>query len=244
MIFPATAGVRQFEFGRDTFAYANELVWNYDTGEETPAAGRESRPAGRAYTHHCFVMARSARQFFHHARFDPSQPAVTEAEYCKRIRTVVTQNPRSRRRETGHIVFPGYDSLHQFSEERADLLMANCGSMWQSYFLRSHWRMVFPVSRGHQRNMAAQLTRSLDQRGAAVVHVFRFPKITINHGILLYKSTATPEGVSFSAYDPNVPGKPTELAFQANECAFILPRNHYWAGGQVQVVETYCDWLH
>jgi len=244
MILEAPTGLRQFEFGRDTFAYANELRWNYNTGEEMSPGAHGPRSAGRAYTHHCFVMVRAARQFFHHARFDASQAVISESEYCKLIRRISAQNPRLSARETGRIVIPGYESLYRFSEERGDLLKAHCGGAWQSYVLRSHWRMVFPTSRGHQQNMASQLTRSLDKRGAAVVHIFRFPQLTINHGILLYRWARTAEGISFSAYDPNVPVRPTVLTYHENECAFTLPRNHYWAGGPVQVVETYCNWLY
>ena len=58
---------RPFDFSRDRFAFANELVWHY---ELNPATGRmdfrprEPRPH---YTHRCFVMARAARQFLYHA---------------------------------------------------------------------------------------------------------------------------------------------------------------------------------
>ena len=35
--------------------------------------------------------------------------------------------------------------------------------------------------------MAAKLKRSLQKRGVSLVHLFRFPRITINHGIVLYR---------------------------------------------------------
>jgi len=63
---------RPFRFEEDSFAFANELVWSYayDTEGTWRATGR-ARDA--SYTHRCFVLARSARQFFQHARFDPSR---------------------------------------------------------------------------------------------------------------------------------------------------------------------------
>jgi hypothetical protein len=244
MISETAQASRRFEFGRDTFAFANELVWDYETDANSQKITTRRSSAPRNYTHRCFVMTRSARQFFHHATFDPTLPPANEAEYRRLIQSVVASDPRSRSRETGRIVIPGFDSLYHFSESKADALMACCGRMWRSYLLRSHWRMVLPVSRRHQENMAAQLVRSLTRRGAAIVHVFRFPQLTINHSILLFGQDSTPSGLKFLAYDPNVPTKPTELTYQAAERAFHLPQNYYWPGGVVHVVETFCGLLY
>lgn len=234
---------RRFEFGRDTFAFANELVWDYETDSNSQKTITRRSSVPRNYTQRCFVMTRSARQFFHHAAFDPALPQANDAEYRRLIQSVVAGDPRSHGRETGRIVIPGFDSLHHFSESKAGALKAACGGKWQSYVLRSHWRMVLPVSRRHQENMAAQLTRSLARRGAAIVHIFRFPQLTINHSILLFGQDSTPSGLKFLAYDPNVPARPTELTYQAAERAFHFPQNHYWSGGVVHVVETFCSLL-
>ena len=74
MTSPAAQRTPRFQFDRDTFAFANELVWEYrlDPGAGTMTTFCNDPPP--AYTHRCFVMARSARQFWHHARFDPSLP--------------------------------------------------------------------------------------------------------------------------------------------------------------------------
>ncbi len=70
---PRPVGERPFQFERDTFAYANELLWDYafDDAGHWRGRAREPRPD---YTHRCFVVVRSARQFFQHARFDPALP--------------------------------------------------------------------------------------------------------------------------------------------------------------------------
>ena len=104
--------------------------------------------------------------------------------------------------------------------------------------------MILPVSRPHQERMAGQLVRSLPVRRAAIVHLFRFPALTINHGIVLYEMAETEAGLRFAAYDPNQPGQPTELNYDRATRTFHFPRNHYWAGGPVDVVETYCGWLY
>src|SRR5262249_26699231 len=54
---------RPFNFEHDSFAYSNQLVWEYHHDEHGKwvSHAREPKPD---YTHHCFVVARSARQFF------------------------------------------------------------------------------------------------------------------------------------------------------------------------------------
>ena len=235
---------RPFEFDRDTFAYANELVWDYVDGGDPQKLVPQRSQTPRTYTHRCFVMVRSARQFFHHARFDASLPPLDDPGYGRLVRAVVARNPRRGCAEAERIVVPGYDSLRSFSQARAAVLMAHCGGMWQSYVLRSHWRMILPVSRRHQEKMAAQLAQSLAARGAVIVHLFRFPQLTINHGILLYDQIATGTGLKFTAYDPNCPTQPTELTYRTADRTFYFPRNHYWAGGQLSVMETYCGWFY
>ncbi len=75
---PPVANARPFNFQTDTFAFANDLVWEYHFDEHGKWVShpREPKPD---YTHHCFVVARSARQFFEHARFDPAQPVADDS---------------------------------------------------------------------------------------------------------------------------------------------------------------------
>jgi hypothetical protein len=241
----ATASAtRQFEFDRDTFAFANELVWEYrlDAASQKMVSRRNVPPP--TYAHRCFVLARSARQFLYHARFDAARP-VADEEACRGIaREVVSRSPRRVSSEAGRVVVPGYDSLRSFSQAREGALKGVCGGAWQSYVLRSHWRMILPVSRRHQERMAGQLVRSVPIRRAAIVHLFRFPALSINHGIVLYDTAETATGLRFAAYDPNRPGQPGELSYSRADRTFYFPRNHYWAGGAVNVVETYCGWLY
>jgi hypothetical protein len=241
MISATAAPLRRFEFERDTFAFANELVWEYrfDPASQTMISRRNAMPP--TYAHRCFVLVRSSRQFFYHARFDASLPVADEKTYRRLVREVVSRNPRNVSAEGGRVVVPGYDSLRAFSHAQPAVLKANCGGAWQSYVLRSHRRMILPVSRRHQANMAGQLARSLPQRRAVTVHLFCFPQLTINHGIVLYDLAETEIGLRFTAYDPNLPSQPTELNYHRAARTFYFPRNHYWAGGQVNVVEVYCS---
>jgi hypothetical protein len=244
MTSPAGQNATRFRFERDTFAFANELVWQYrlDPGAGTMATVRNNPPPG--YAHRCFVMVRSVRQFLYHARFDAGLPVADAQMYRRWIREVVSRSPRRPSPEADRVVIPGYVGLRSFSEAQEALLKAECGGAWQSYFVRSHWRMVFPVPRRHQERTARRLAGALAAGDPPIIHVFRFPRVTINHGIVLYCCTESPSALRFSAYDPNVPEQPAELSYDCAARTFLLPRNHYWAGGRVEVVEVYRGWLH
>jgi len=244
MFSPAAQGARPFQFERDTFAFAHELVWQYrlDPGTGQMTTLRTHPPP--TYYHRCFVMVRAVRQFFYHAQFDSASPAADAEAYRRLVRDVVSRNPRRVSAATERIVIPGYDGLRAFSREREALLKDECGGAWGSYFLRSHWRMVFPVWRRHQQGVAQQLERSILGSGIPAVHVFRFPHITINHGILLFGVAAADGRLRFQGYDPNIPAHPIELTYRPRDRAFYFPANHYWAGGSLQVVEIYRNWLY
>src|SRR6266496_536599 len=83
----STPDARHFIFERDTFAYANELVWEYRFDAQGKWTHRRHEPKPD-YTHHCFVVARSAKQFFQNARFDPALPKADSSTYRRRIHEV------------------------------------------------------------------------------------------------------------------------------------------------------------
>src|ERR1043165_7196534 len=74
------ANSRPFSFSSDAFSFANELAWEYsfDNQSHWHAARRSPKPD---YSLHCFVVARSARQFFQCARFDATLPVANDAAY-------------------------------------------------------------------------------------------------------------------------------------------------------------------
>jgi hypothetical protein len=237
------AGGRRFEFARDTFAFANELLWNYQFDSATGKTVFRRREPKPAYTHRCFVLARAARQFFCHARFDAAQnPAGDDA--CRQlIRQVVSRNPRASCPDEKQIVIPGYAGLREFSRAREPLFKAECGGAWQSYFLRSHWRMIFPIPRAHQARTAAQLSAALEQNRAPIIHLVAFPSLTINHGMVLFGAVQTATGVEFQAYDPNNPEQQVQLTFERASRTFFLPANSYWPGGKLNIIEIYRTWF-
>src|SRR6266487_4491132 len=86
---------RRFEFARDSFAFANDLIWEYRFDSSTATTTFSRREPKPDYAHRCFGWTRAARQFLDHARFDASRPVADEATYRHLIREVVSRNPRA-----------------------------------------------------------------------------------------------------------------------------------------------------
>ncbi len=237
-----TAG-RRFDFARDTFGFANELLWAYQFDPATGTTTVRWRKPRPDYTHRCFVLTRAVRQFRFHARFDAGQP-IADDETCRHlIREVITCNPRTRGPGGRQIVIPGYAGLREFSRAREPLFKLECGGAWRSYFLRSHWRMVFPISRAHQARTAAELFAALRHNISPIVHLVNFPSLSINHSMVVFDGAETGRGFEFQAYDPNDPTRPSHLTFDRASQTFFLPGNLYWVGGSLNLIEIYRRWF-
>ena len=234
---------RQFDFQRDTFAFANELVWEYGYDDQGHWVSHPRQPPP-SYSHHCFVVARSACQFFAHARFDPSLPQTNAATYRALIDRVIARSPDCELPADQRIVIPGYADLRSFSAAHPEWLERECGGAWHSYVQRGHWRMIMPFNRGHQARMAAQLLKEVSAERPAVVHVVRFPQLTINHAVVLYAAKETPDAIQFATYDPNKPDHPAQLTYDRATRTFTFPANDYFQGGRVDVYQVYHGWWY
>jgi hypothetical protein len=239
----ATRTPRRFDFARDSFAFANELFWEYQFDPATGKTTFNKRAPKPDYAHRCFVLVRAARQFLYHAHFDANQKIASDVIYRQLIREVVSRSPRTPCEPENQIVIPGFASLREFSAPRGKLLKAGCGGAWRSYFLRSHWRMIFPISRAHQNRTAQNLFEAIQNNFSPIIHLVQFPALTINHGMILFDAAETENKILFSAYDPNDPGKPVRLKFDCAAKTFSLPANSYWAGGGLNVIEIYRGWF-
>jgi hypothetical protein len=229
---------RRFDFSRDTFAYPNELVWEYrydDNGKWTTRR-REVKPT---YYQHCFVVSRSACQFFENAVFDTNQPPIDEATYRRLVRRVISTDPRARLSLDQKVVFPGFADLHSFSQAYEPLLKSECGGAWRCYVQRGNWRMIFPFSRHQQQQMVERIGRELRSKGVAVVHVVRFPRLSINHAMLIFGEKENAGSIEFETYDPNRPEAPVLITFDRATRTFSLPPNTYFPGGRVDVYPIY-----
>jgi hypothetical protein len=240
VLMTVIAADRVFDFETDTFAYPNELVWEYHLDAQTGQGRPEKRNPPPTYAHHCFVVARAARQFLRRAAFDPQAAAVSDAEFLGRIRSVARSDPRESSFVVNKIQIPGFAHLRQFSQARPDLLKAGCGGAWQSYAQRGNWRMVLPFSRAGQERMAAKLSERLATGRLPIVHVATFPSLTMNHAVLFFGCLDTGETLEFQAYDPNICERPLSIFYDRKSRWFHFPRTHYFAGGRVNAYEIYC----
>jgi hypothetical protein len=189
------------------------------------------------------VLVRAARQFLYHAHFDTGHAVASDVIYRTLIGRVLSRSPRLPCAPERRIVIPGHANLREFSAAHEPLVKAACGGAWQSYVLRSHWRMVLPLSRAHQRRTAASLVAALEQNQSPIIHLVRFPALTINHGVILFAVTASPDGFKFQAYDPNDPKAPVEVTFDRRTGSFSLPPKAYWAGGELKIIEIFRNWF-
>lgn len=239
----AFVGNRPFNFQTDAFDYSNSLVWDYYFDENGKWVHKRHEPVSD-YTHHCFVVARSARQFFQHTRFDPTQPVADESTYRKLIHQVVGTDPARSLSEKDKIVIPGYANLRTFSAAWEKLLKAECGGAWQSYLQRGHWRMIMPFTREGQQSSAEEFLADLKQNRPPVVHIVRFPQLSINHAVLIFGAKQTEKTIEFSVYDPYRPDEPQTLLFNRATRTFSFAANDYWPGGKLNVYEIYRNWVY
>ena len=241
--YPQPAGQRSrgFEFDKDTLAYPNELKWeyHYEANGKWTTHTREPKPT---YALHCFVVARTVRQFFENCRFDPTARICDKATYRRLIRQVARSSARRPLPEEEKIVIPGYADLRAFSQQHERILKEECGGAWQSYVQRGHWRMIFPFTRHQQERMAKQLLAHVRGDWPVIVHVVRFPALTINHAIVIFEAKDAGEQLLFTAYDPNQVGQPLTLRYDRGTRRFSLPPSSYYPGGRVDVYEIFYKW--
>ena len=235
---------RPFVFGRDSFSYRNDLVWEYVFDDAAGQTSHHTKDVKPDYTHHCFVVARSARQFFQFARFDPALPAADDVTYRKLIRRVAAHDPSHDIKEADRIIVPGFTNLFDFSVAKAKLIQEESGGAWRSYFQRGHWRILVPFSRTGQEAEARLLMWEILNHRPPVVHLVKFPQLTINHAVLLFDVRETPAAIEFTTYDPYESTHPVTLTFDRATRQFSFGRNPYFIGGKVNVYEIYRDWGH
>lgn len=234
---------RRFVFPGDAFAFANETYWEYHFEGPNGKTTFRPRPSKPEYGHRCFVLTRAARLFLFHASFDPARPALGYEGYRRLVREVLSRPVHQASGAADKVVIPGYANLLEFSGAMEKLLKAECGGAWRSYVMRSHWRMVFPISRAHQARTAASLSAALRHDFSPVVHLVKFPALTINHSMLFFDAKATAQGTEFQTYDPNNAAKPEKIYFDAARKTFHSPPNPYFAGGDLDIIEIFRNWL-
>ena len=181
----ASAVPSNFHFDRDTFAFANQTVFEYHEGHAS--LRKPSSVKKDAYNRHCFVMCRTAMQFKKFARFDPHSAPLDDTSLSARVRAVTHRSaweqPSS---EDQRIVFPGYKNLREMSNARRELLQKTIGHGWPSYFRISNARMMFQQSARYQEETHAHLNAALARGQVFVGFLTTYPRLSINHSVLAY----------------------------------------------------------
>ena len=241
---PTAGAGRPFDFQRDTFAYANELVFNYQNGVHVADTNASSRE--HSYTRRCFIMAAGVVQFWKHARFDPQAPPVSEDELARRIRLVRNRaawwpgEPLEKR-----VAFPGFTSLHDLSAREGRLLRANMGAGWTTYFHLRKFPMPFTPSPEYEAHLCDDLRHWLQQGHPMVVWLYNFPHVNINHAVTVFEEIERPQPgqIAFHVYDPNYTDAPRTLTYDTVTRAFSYGKTFYFPGGPVHVRYMYTSLL-
>jgi hypothetical protein len=238
-----SAAAAEFRFDGDTFAFQNATVLKYHDGIAFFRPKSEVSDPANSYTRRCFVMTRTAMQFRKFARFNPQGVPLNDQELARRIRAVARRKawlevlPDDQR-----IVFPGYSNLREISKSRTQVLKNNIGSGFMSYFRPSNIRMVFLDSKGYQERTHQNLDASLARGDTFVAFLTTYPKMSINHAVLIYgrkKSRPGDELKHYLVYDPNHAEAPRELTWSLRECAFAYQKDIDFIGGFVRVYQAY-----
>ena len=230
-----------FRFDRDTFAFANQTVFEYHEGHAS--LRRPSATKRDAYNRHCFVMSRTALQFKKFARFEPRHAALDDTALATRVRAVTRQPAWAEPLpENQRIVFPGYKDLKEMSKARRELVQLSIGHGWPSYFRISNVRMMFQDGTGYQERTHARLNAALAGGELFVAFLTTYPRLSINHSVLIYElksSSSNPGEDRYLVYDPNHPESPRELTWSTRDRAFAYQKDYDFVGGYVRVYQVY-----
>lgn len=235
-----------FRFDRDTFAFANETVFEYRDGLAYLRRPWATENHPRPYTRRCFVMSRMVMQFRQCARFDPEDAPLDDRALAERIRTIVRRPAWREALPAGRrIVFPGYANLRAMSRTRGRVMQDNIGVGWTTYLRFGSIRMLYEYSRKYQERTHANLDATLARGEVFVAHLSTFPNLSINHAVLVYAREPKPPPAttaaieSYVVYDPNHPEAPRELTWSPTERAFAFQKDWDFVGGFVRVYQVY-----
>ena len=164
---------------------------------------------------------------------------IDDATLERLVRDVLVRDARATRPSGEPVVIPGYADLRQLSAAHRALFERALGGALLSHLQRGNWRMIFPFPAAEQRHEADQLAAALRRGETPILHVVRFPALTLNHMILLFDVTETPEDIRFDAYDPNDASAPIVVRWDRGGRTFVFPRTPYFGGGPVKAYGIY-----
>lgn len=233
----------KFRFDRDTLWFANWTVWNYANGLRVrEPESRSHKEKTDRYTRRCFVMARTAQQFFKFARFEANAAPIDDRELAHRVRQVTRKQPwHPALPPNERIVFPGYASLRALSRAQTRILQNNIGLGWPTYARVGNFRMFTVRGRDYQEKEHARLNETLGRGQMFVAYLSDYPILHINHAVLVYRRTSRDGDKidKYLCYDPNHPDRPRELTWLPEKREFNFEKDLEFSGGYTRVYQVY-----
>ncbi len=220
-----------FVFQRDTFAFPNQIRARHPDTDDL-------------YANYCFVLARGLRQFFQFARFDSRAPRLSPAEYVERVRAVVARSPWQEALPPGaRIVIPGYASLREFSRAEEAAVKAGLNARFWTLVHWTNWRVVFPVTAGHQARVAQAVVDQLQQGRLVQLLVTNWPKSELNHTVVAYGYRPGERGLELVVWDPNDLQAPGIVTFDRTRRHFVASRLYDTEPGPIRLFRMYHSWF-
>jgi hypothetical protein len=224
----ADVAVGAFAFDRDTFAFPNEIR----------AFAEEERDD--LYANYCFVLARSLRQFFQFARFDPAAPRLDRAGYVERVRRVVARPPWRPPSPAGErVVIPGYAGLREFSAAQESAVKEGLGGRFWTLVHWTNWRTAFPLPRSHQARVFEAIRRELAAGSLVQLLITNWPILELNHTVVVFAAHARGDAVDLAVWDPNEPARPGVITFEGARGAFWATRVYATRPQVIRVFRMY-----
>jgi hypothetical protein len=106
--------------------------------------------------------------------------------------------------------------------------------------------MFFQRGPKYQEQTHARLKATLARGDLFVGYLSTYPKLNINHAVLIYgeKSGKPRDGLErYFVYDPNHAEAPREMTWSPGERTFRYQKDIDFVGGPVRVYQVYGKWL-
>jgi hypothetical protein len=235
---PTAPAPRPFRYDTDTFAFANETVFNYVNGSVQSDSTSAARK--RDYTRRCFVVTRAAVQFWKFARFDAQAAPLPGPALAERIRQVTERSvwlpplPRAQ-----GIVFPGYSNLREISAADPGIFQENIGLGWPVYFRAGNAPIAMPLDGSTEARLNDEILHDLGMNYPTIVWLYRFPSLAINHVVIVISGHKSGSHFHYLVYDPNYTDGPKKLDFDPATRTFFYQPTFFFKGGAVDLRALY-----
>jgi hypothetical protein len=231
-----------FRFDQDTLGFTNSTVFAYSGGQKS--LRKEGAEKERPYTRRCFVMSRTALQFYKFARFDPRSAPLDDKALAARLRLIARRPPwHPALSPNDRIVFPGYADLRALSKAHTETFQENIGLGWPTYARIGNYRMFFRRDDDrYQEKTHENLNAALARGEFFVAYLSDYPHYRINHAVLVYarKPARRPGGIEhYLVYDPNHADAPRELKWSPIMKIFNYQKDEEFVGGYTRVYQVY-----